>query len=123
MKLLVIINKIALFTTLILFIIIYFGLLAQILLGIIQVITAIYLTAKTYQKSVYAKKHLSNYWIVTITELFLVYWLFCYFQKPNDLIFWLIFLIFPMSIAIYFNIIIKKIVQEYENINKQNNIV
>ena len=81
MKLLLLINKIALFTTLILFIIIYFGLLAQIVLGIIQVISAFFLTTKTYKKSIHTKRHLSNYWIVTITELILVYWLFYNFQE------------------------------------------
>ena len=114
MKSILIINKIALFTTLTLFIIIYFGLLAQIPLGIIQIMSAIYLTLKTYRKSVYAKKHLSNYWIITITELILVYWLFYKSQKTYDAVQWLIMLIFPMSIAIYFYITMKKIVQEYE---------
>ncbi|GGF07368.1 hypothetical protein GCM10011518_15770 [Flavobacterium limi] len=91
--------------------------LAQIVLGIIQVISAIYLTAKIYFKSDYAKKNLSNYWIVTITELILVYWLFYNFQETYDTVKWLIMLVFPMSIAIYFYIIMKKIVEEYELIN------
>lgn len=120
MKVLVIINKIALFTTIPLFTIIYFGLLAQIALGFIQVISAIYLTIRTYNKSNYAKRHLTNYWIVTITELILVYYQFYLHQTNNNLIIWPIILIFPMSIAIYFYIIMRKIAQEHENTTKPN---
>ena len=112
MKTLEKINKIALFTTLILFLTVYLGLLAQIPLGIIQVVSAIYLTIKTYNKSDYAKKHLSNYWIVTIVELSLLYLQSHYYQTSNDAIEWSLMLIFPMSIAIYFYIIMKKIVEE-----------
>lgn len=108
------INKIALFTTLVLFLTVYLGLLAQIPLGIIQVVSAIYLTIKTYNKSDYAKKHLSNYWIVTIVELTLLYLQNHYYQTSNDAIEWSLMMIFPMSIAIYFYIIMKKIVEEYE---------
>ncbi|WP_055726141.1 hypothetical protein [Flavobacterium chungangense] len=118
MKLLLMINKIALFTTLTLLIIIYFGLLAQIVLGIIQVISAICLTIKMYYKSDYAKRHLSNYWIVTIAELGLCYLQYYHFQTSNDAIVWSVILIFPISIAIYFYIIMKKIVEEYEYIKK-----
>ena len=122
MKTLKKINKIALLTTLVLFLTVYLGLLAQIPLGIIQVISAIYLTIKMYHKLGYAKRHLCNYWIVTITELILVYWLFCNFQETYDAIKLLIMLVFPMSIAIYFYIIMKKIVEEYNHeINIQNN--
>lgn len=114
MKALVIINKIALFTTLFLFIIVFFGLIAQIALGFIQVTSALILTYKTYHKSKYAKKHLSNYWIVTFGELILVYLLYFHLKHTYDPILWLIILVFPMSIAIYFYIIMKKIVLEYE---------
>jgi hypothetical protein len=120
MKALVIINKIALFTTIPLFIIIYFGLLAQIALGVIQVISALYLTIRTYNKSNYARRHLSNYWIATITELILVYYQFYLQQTNNDLIIWPIILIFPMSIAVYFYLIMSKIVKEHENTTKPN---
>ena len=44
------------------FITLYLGMLAQIPLGIIQVISAIILTYITYLKSRYAKKHLTIYW-------------------------------------------------------------
>lgn len=117
MKVLLKINKIALYTTLVLFLTVYLGLLAQIPLGIIQVISAIYLTAKTYSKSDYIKQNLSIYWIVTIAELSLCYLQYYHFQTSNDAIEWSIMCIFPMSIAIYFYTIIKKIDQEYETIN------
>jgi len=109
------INKIALFTTLVLFLTVYLGLLAQIPLGIIQVVSAIYLTIKTYYKSDYAKRHLTNYWLVTIAELALFYLQHYHYPTSNDAIEWSLMLIFPMSIAIYFYIIMKKIVEEYEH--------
>lgn len=114
MKTLKLINKIALCTTLILFLTIYLGMLAQIPLGIIQVISAIYLTVKTYNKSDYAKNNLRIYWIVTISELVLFYVQHYYFPTSNDALEWSLMVIFPMSIAIYFYIIMRKIVAEYE---------
>jgi hypothetical protein len=119
MKTLLKINKIALFGTLLLFLTIYLGLLAQIPLGIIQVISAVYLTSKTFAKSDYAKKHLSTYWIAAISELVLFYVQHYYFPTSNDAIEWSLMMIFPMSIAIYFYIIMKKIIEEYVQ-NSQN---
>ncbi|UUF14970.1 MULTISPECIES: hypothetical protein [Flavobacterium] len=120
MKTLKKINKIALITTLVLFLTIYLGMLAQILLGIIQVISAIYLTVKVYNKSDYAKRNLSIYWIVTLSELALFYIQHYYFPTSNDAIEWSLMVIFPMSIAIYFYTILRKIVAEYEY--SQNNL-
>ncbi|WP_431243123.1 hypothetical protein ACQ9BO_26655 [Flavobacterium sp. P21] len=114
MKTLKKINKIALCTTLVLFLTIYLGMLAQIPLGIIQVISAIYLTVKMYHKSDYAKRNLSIYWIVTISELVLFYVQHNYFPTSNDAIEWSLMVVFPMSIAIYFYVIMRKIVAEYE---------
>lgn len=114
MKTLKKINKIALITTLILFLTVYLGMLAQIPLGIIQVISAIYLTIKMYHKSDYAKRNLSTYWIVTISELVLFYVQHYYFPTSNDAIEWSLMVVFPMSIAIYFYAIMRKIVAEYE---------
>ncbi|WP_316636385.1 hypothetical protein [uncultured Flavobacterium sp.] len=108
------INKIALCTTLVLFLTIYLGMLAQIPLGIIQVISAIYLSVKTYHKSNYAKKNLAIYWTLAISELVLFYLEQYHFQTSNDAIEWSLMVIFPMSIAIYFYMIMKKIVAEYE---------
>lgn len=114
MKTLKKINKIALCTTLLLFLTVYLGMLAQIPLGIIQVISAIYLTVKVYNKSDYAKRNLSIYWIVTLSELALFYVQHYYFPTSNDAIEWSLMVVFPMSIAIYFYIIMRKIVGEYE---------
>ena len=90
--------------------------MAQIPLGVIQVVSAIYLTIKTYNKLDYAKKHLSNYWIITIVELAILYLQNNYYQTSNDAIEWSLMMIFPMSIAIYFYIIMKKIVEQHEHI-------
>ncbi|MDQ6471962.1 hypothetical protein RB619_15025 [Flavobacterium sp. LHD-80] len=124
MKTLKKINKIALLTTLVLFLTVYLGMLAQIPLGIIQVISAIYLTIETYHKSDYAKKHLSIYWIVAISELVLFFIKNYYFPITNDAIEWSLMVFFPMSIAIYFYMIMRKIVAEFEygsETNIQNN--
>lgn len=114
MKALIIINKIALFSTLFLYIIIIWGLIAQILLGFIQVVSAIILTYKTFHKSKYAKKHLSNYWIATSGELLLVYLCWFYLKTTNNPIVYLIAFVFPISIAIYFYAIMIKIAREYD---------
>ncbi|GAA4044527.1 MULTISPECIES: hypothetical protein [Flavobacterium] len=108
------INNIAFYTTLTLFITLYLGMLAQIPLGIIQVISAIILTYITYLKSRYAKKHLTIYWFATITELTLLYLEQFYYQSSNDFIELTLMVLFPMSIAIYFFIIMRKITSEYE---------
>ncbi|MDR6762404.1 hypothetical protein J2Y38_002615 [Flavobacterium sp. 2755] len=114
MKTLKKINKIALCTTLILFLTVYLGMLAQIPLGIIQVISAVYLTIKTFNHSDYAKKNLTYYWIATVSELTLFHIQHYYFPTSNDAIEWSLMVIFPMSIAIYFYVIMRKIVAEYE---------
>lgn len=115
MKALVIINKIALFTTLILYIIVFFGLIAQIVLGFIQVTSALILTYKNYNQSEYAKKHLSNYWIASIGELLLIYLLLVHFRDAYDIILYLIIFIFPIAIAIYFYVIMIRISQEKQD--------
>ncbi len=117
------INNIAFYTTLILFITVYLGMLAQIPLGIIQVISAIILTYKMFLKSDYAKKHLTIYWILTLTELFLFYLEQYHYQSSNDFIELSVMVFFPMAIAIYFKIIMNHITKEYENTRKSNLII
>ena len=117
------INNIAFYTTLILFITVYLGMLAQIPLGIIQVISAIILTYKMFLKSDYAKKHLTIYWILTLTELFLFYLEQYHYQSSNDFIELSLMVFFPMAIAIYFKIIMNHITKEYENTRKSNLII
>ena len=117
------INNIAFYTTLILFITVYLGMLAQIPLGIIQVISAIILSYNVYQKSSYAKKHLTIYWILTLLELFLFYLEHYKYQSSNDFIELSLIVFFPMAIAIYFKIIMNHITKDYENTRKPNVII
>lgn len=117
------INNIAFYTTLIFFITVYLGMLAQIPLGIIQVISAIILSYNVYQKSIYAKKHLTIYWILTLLELFLFYLEHYKYQSSNDFIELSLIVFFPMAIAIYFKIIMNHITKDYENTRKPNVII
>ena len=117
------INNIAFYTTLIFFITVYLGMLAQIPLGIIQVISAIILSYNVYQKSSYAKKNLTIYWILTLLELFLFYLEHYKYQSSNDFIELSLIVFFPMAIAIYFKIIMNHITKDYENTRKPNVII
>jgi hypothetical protein len=108
------INNIAFYTTLILYITLYLGMLAQILLGIIQVITAIILTKKMFLNSNYAKINLIIYWILTSTELSLLILEQFYFPSHDDRIEFTLIVFFPAAIAIYFFIIMRKITNEYQ---------
>jgi hypothetical protein len=60
------------------------------------------------------KKHLTIYWFAIITELNLLYLEQFYYQSSNDFIEITLMVLFPMSIAIYFFIIMRKITSEYE---------
>jgi hypothetical protein len=115
------INKIAFYTTLILFATIYVGLIAQILLGIIQLISALILTNKFYNKSQYAKTNLSIYWIVTIIEIILLYSTAnSIIMSDSFIISLFVYAIFSMGIATYFLIIMTKITYNHENLSQPN---
>ena len=114
------INTIAFYATLLLYLTVYFGMLAQILLGIIQVLSALVLTYEIENKSAYAKKHLTIYWIVTIIELALFFLEQYVYESSNDAIELSLMIFFPMAIAIYFFIIMRKITDEYEHNYKKS---
>ncbi len=110
------INNIAYYTTLLLFITFYLGIVAEILLGIIQVASAILLTYKTYQKLAYAKKQLIIYWILAIIAILMMYYVTkSYYMSDNMIISLFTYIIFPMGVATYFKIICNKITFDYEN--------
>jgi len=109
------INKIALATTLIFYLTYYFGLLSQILLGLLQIIFSIILANKFYRNSKYAKKHLLLYWSSVIIEFMLLYFHVNYGETSNDFPQIILFSIFPMLIAIYFTLILNKITKNHEN--------
>ena len=118
MKILFKINKIAFYTTLVLFLTIYLGLFAQIPLGIIQLISAAIYTYRFYNKSEYIKNHLTIYWIIAIIELILLYLMLNSSRMSDSFILSLfIYAVFSMGIATYFLIIMTKITNDHENLN------
>jgi hypothetical protein len=121
MKTLLKFNKIAYYITLVLFITVYLGLLAQILLGIIQLTSATFYTYKFCYKSKHIKNQLSIYWIITLIELSLLCLIFnSNIMSESFIISLLLYALFPMGIATYFLITITKITNEYENLKKPN---
>lgn len=115
MKTLKRINKVALIITLILYLTYYLGLLSQILLGAIQVVIAIFITIKFFTNSTYARKHLSFYWTFVMLEFLAIYLEQYYWKTSNDFYEILIYVISPMSIALYFTLILNKIIRNHEN--------
>jgi hypothetical protein len=111
------INTIAFYTTLVLFLTLYLGMLAEIPLGIIQVISAFILTFYVKDKSVQSKRQLMFYWIFVGFELAL-FLLEEFYLNAGDIVSFSLVIFIPMSIAIYFFIIMRRISDEYE-FNKQ----
>ena len=106
------INQIVYYSTLILWITIIGGMYAQIILGLVQVISAIIVTKKTYYNYEFAKKPLRIYWSIIIVITIILNPFFFEYILLNDnytlLKFIAVFFI-PMIIATYFLIICNKI--------------
>ena len=101
MKLTHLINKIATYTTLVLYLLVYTGMLAQIILGPIQLILAITITVLYYKElDTKNKKLLKTYWLaVAIVPLFAyasLNWI------ADGVLIILSLFIYPMYIACYF---------------------
>lgn len=116
MKLVQKINKFCFITTLMLYLTIYLGLYAQIVLGTLQLLIALYVSLNIKLLEEYQKKQIINYWIYVglysiLAIAFIKEWL-----KFNDSIFLLVFIVIllPMSIATYFTITLNKIANTYE---------
>ena len=107
MKTLYNINKVVFILTLVLYVTLYFGLLSQILLGGIQVLSAAILFFSWKIFNAKTKEYLKLYWV--ITTLYSICWLFKW-ESFNDT-FIIIFgvIILPMSIAGYFLYILNSI--------------
>lgn len=109
-KVLYTINYVWFFITIALFITIYFGLLAEILLGAIQVISSLLVLFYWKELQEKQKDKLRYYWI--ITGIYLTLWLFDW-GFLND---WFLFIVgiglIPMGIATYFLMILKSIRKE-----------
>ncbi len=95
------VNIFALIITLILYLTVYLGMYAQIILGPLQLIIALIISFKYYYKlNPKLKKSILIYWALAIVSLIIAYFSWTYY-KPNDFIMITVFVI-PMLIACYF---------------------
>ncbi len=93
------INKIFYFTTLGLYLLVYFGMLFQIVLGIVQITLAIILLAKMKELSKEKKRKIQLYWLLVVTDFLLIV---INSITGNDLGNFICIFLFPMAIATYF---------------------
>lgn len=117
MKLIVYINRGLLLFTAILFLTIWYGLIAQILLGAFQVICSLALIYFWKHLSLEQKRKLKMYWV--FLAIYSIGWLFDYeFIKPEILFFITTIIVLPMTLAVYFTLLIENIKTKlYENAN------
>lgn len=109
------INKWALIVTLVLYCTVYLGMLAQIVLGTLQLFFAITVTGRYYKElPIDYQKLIKRYWIsVTLsgTYIGIVYWIDSHYS--NDFYMITSLFVIPMAIAVYFVFITKKISSLY----------
>ncbi|MGV6830846.1 MAG: hypothetical protein ACWA5P_04675 [bacterium] len=116
MKLLYNINKYALVITLVLYLTIFLGLYAQIVLGIIQVLTSLILILAWKEIDKNLRKQLIIYWSISV--LYGLFWNLDWHQSNNTFLVISSLMVFPMSIAIYFFYILNSIKKtNHENTN------
>lgn len=103
------INKYVYIATILLYLTVYFGMLFQIILGITQVVTAIYITYSFYNE-LHEKyqKRLLLYWGVISIDLFLSLLTTKMWDIPASIILFII----PMIIATFFLKLLSKIRKE-----------
>lgn len=80
----------------------FFGMYAQFILGIAQIVIAIIISLYFKKHSRINKKHISNYWIAALTNLLAILILFKTNFTNNETITILFLFIIPMLIASYF---------------------
>ncbi|WP_367891361.1 YqjF family protein [Flavobacterium pectinovorum] len=93
------INKIFYFTTLGLYLLVYFGMLFQIVLGIVQITIGIILLTKMKELSKEKKRKIRLYWILVLIAFLLIP---ANFEFGNDFGNFICFFVFPMLVATYF---------------------
>ena len=93
------INKIFYFTTLGLYLLVYFGMLFQIILGIVQIAIGIILLLKIKELRKEKQRKIQLYWILVLSDFLLILTNSFY---GNDLGNFICFFLFPMLIATYF---------------------
>ncbi|WP_299102765.1 hypothetical protein [uncultured Winogradskyella sp.] len=111
MKTLYQLNKIVLIITLVLYLTFLLGLYAQVVLGAIQLLSAISVTCFWKQLKNHNKKQLLTYWL--LVTIYGIGWLIEI--DLNDL-WWLGIIIIPMSIAIYFVWLLNNVKNLYHDI-------
>lgn len=108
MKTLKAINTGTLLITAILYITVYYGLLFQIVLGFTQVISSLIIGLKLKSMDVKNQKRLKGYWLLVL--IYFLLWFFPWkeiINTPNDTLLYIIgIILIPMSIAIYFCLIL-----------------
>ncbi len=112
MKTLFQINRALFIGTLLLYLTIYFGLIAQVVLGAFQVLAALYLAFHLSSLSSRTKQLLLTYWVVTTVYLSLLFSGF--YNSSNDAINILFFAVIPMGLASLFLYINFKAYKEYQ---------
>ena len=104
------INIFALTITLALYLTLFLGMYAQIVLGPLQLLLALIISLKYYKRLIpKLKKGILIYWVLAIVSLIIVYFSWTYYQA-NDFIVITVFVI-PMLIACYFAYLTYKITQ------------
>ncbi|WP_024479258.1 hypothetical protein [Cellulophaga baltica] len=111
MKILHTINRWSFIITVLLYITILGGLIAQFILGIIQVIIALYLTYKM-NKNGLVHKAIRTYWSYVIPYLLLLVIFSNSNINPNELLIWIYLAVIPMALAAYFVYITKTLKNE-----------
>ncbi len=110
MKILHQINTFTLTITLVLYLTVFLGMYAQIILGPLQLIIALIISFKYYKRLIpKLKKGILTYWTLAIVSLIIAYFSWTYYQA-NDFIIVTVFVI-PMLIACYFTYLTFKITQ------------
>lgn len=109
-NILVYLNRFFIGSTIILYVTIFLGLLAQIALGGLQVLSAIFLIFIFKKLKVQRKKELIIYWCFVI--FYALLWNVEITNPTNDWYETLFYVLIPLSLAIYFSYIIESIRKE-----------
>jgi xanthine/uracil permease len=110
------INKFSFIATLILYLTLFLGLYAQIVLGVIQILIALYISFNMQLLTKKMKYQIINYWIyVTLYSILATAFFNDWIDfNDNNLLLIITIIIIPMSIATYFTITLNKIAKQNE---------
>jgi len=111
MKILHTINTWSFTITVLLYITIFGGLIAQFIIGIVQVLIALYLTYQM-NKNGLVHKAIRTYWSYVIPYLLLLLIFSNSNLNPDELLIWIYLAVIPMALAAYFVYITKTLKNE-----------